>query len=61
MLLDNMNRTNLCILANKLSVGNPHNPQIESWVRAEVYQRNKLLEFKEKVWQKQKKKKQNGG
>lgn len=49
MLLDNMNRTNLCILAIKLCVGNPYNPQIESWVRAEVYQRNKLLEFKEKV------------
>lgn len=49
MLLDNMNRTNLCILAIKLSVGNPRNPQIESWVRGEVFQRNKLLEFREKV------------
>lgn len=49
MLLDNMNRRNLCILGMKLSVGNPHNPQIESWVRAEVYQRNKFLEVKEKV------------
>lgn len=49
MLLDNMNYTNLSILSYKLWCKTPHNPQIESWVRAEVYQRNKFLEFKEKV------------
>lgn len=60
MLLDNMNDTNLDILCNNLMFENPHNPQIRSWVYAEIRQRMKL-KFKEKVWQKQKKKKQNGG